>query len=195
MNRHLLSYPAALTCRRLNVSTSGYYAWLKRKPKSSALIDNVKALYWRHKARLGAPSLVHDVRDEGYNVPERTVSRALKGLGLRSKAVRKFKYRADSSRCHDMTPNTLNRQFNPDKPNTVWVTDITYIKTGEGWLYLCVIIDLFGRKVIGWQTSQRIDRHLVCNTLKMPYFDVSFQKTFYSTVTEEVNIAVRILND
>lgn len=176
MKQHLSHYPVRITCSVLKLSPSGYYAWLKRAPKSKLLIDKVKAHYWQHKARLGAPSLVHDIRDEGYNVSERTVSRVLKGLGLRSKAARKFKYRADSRPCHDVPPNTLARQFNPDKPNTVWVTDITYIKTGEGWLYLCVIIDLFGRKVIGRQTSAHIDRHLVCNTLKTALFRRQFPK-------------------
>jgi putative transposase len=73
-------------------------------------------------------------------------------------------------------PNTLNRQFNPDKLNQVWITDITYIKTREGWLYLCVIIDLFGRKVIVQQTSSHIDRHLVCNTLKNVLYRRQFPK-------------------
>ncbi|WP_392564200.1 IS3 family transposase [Orbus wheelerorum] len=176
MKQYLSSYPVRLTCCLLNVSVPGYYAWLKRTPKSQPLIDNVKALYWRHKARLGAPSLVHDIRDEGYDVSERTVSRVLQKLGLRSKVARKFNYLAAPSLSHDVAPNTLDRQFNPDKPNRVWVTDITYIKTGEGWLYLCVIIDLFGRKVIGRQTSSRIDRHLVCNTLKNALFRRQFPK-------------------
>ncbi|WP_392561783.1 IS3 family transposase [Orbus sturtevantii] len=176
MKQHFASYPMPLVCRQLNVSVSGYYAWLRREPKSNALFDNIKALYWWHKARLGAPSLVHDIRDKGYDVSERTVSRVLQKLGLRSKAARKCHYRAAPNQSHDVAPNTLDRQFNPDKPNLVWVTDITYIKTGEGWLYLCVIIDLFGRKVIGRQTSHRIDRHLVCNTLKNALFRRQFPK-------------------
>ncbi|WP_141674945.1 DDE-type integrase/transposase/recombinase, partial [Gilliamella sp. Bif1-4] len=77
-------------------------------------------------------------------------------LGLRSKAARKFKHKTDKAH-HNIAPNTLDRQFNPDKPNKTWVTDITYIKTGEGWLYLSVIIDLYGRKVIARQTSRYID--------------------------------------
>src|SRR5699024_1540505 len=100
--------------------------------------------FWLHKARVGAPSLVHDIHDAGYLVSERTISRILNRLGLRSKAA---------------------RQFTPDNPDRVWVTDITYIKTGEGWLYLCVMIDLFSRKVIGWHTGSRINRHLVCQSL------------------------------
>ncbi|KES15646.1 Transposase [Gilliamella apicola SCGC AB-598-B02] len=124
---------------------------------------------------MGAPSLLHDAREAGYQVSERTISRVLQQLGLRSKAARKFKYKTDTAH-HNIVPNTLDRQFNPDKPNTTWVTDITYIKTGEGWLYLSVIIDLYGRKVIARQTSRYIDRHLVCNTLKQALFRRQFPK-------------------
>lgn len=166
MKTHLSPYPVRLVCRLFEVSRAGYYAWLKRPTQSMAVIDEVKAQYWRHKARLGAPSLVHDIRDKGYQLSERTVSRVLQGLGLRSKATRKFKHKTDGGSQQNVVPNTLERQFNPDKPNIVWVTDITYIKTGEGWLYLCVIIDLYGRHVIGRQTSRYIDRHLVCDALK-----------------------------
>ena len=170
MKNKLSQYPVCLKCRLLGVSTSRYYAWLKRPPKSVNLDDEVKAQYWRHKSRLGAPSLVHDVRESGYQTSERTVSRVLKRLGLRSKAARKFKCTTDSNHRHAIVPNRLNRQFNPTHPNQIWVSDITYIKTGEGWLYLCVIIDLFGRKIVGWQTSSRIDRHLVCQTLTCALF-------------------------
>ncbi|WP_141675158.1 MULTISPECIES: DDE-type integrase/transposase/recombinase [unclassified Gilliamella] len=140
------------------------------------MFDNIKALYWQHKARLGAPSLVHDIRDKGYDVSKRTVSRILQKLGLRSKVARKFKLRVAPKLFYNMLPNTLNRQFNPERPNQVLVTNITYIKTHEGWLYLCVIIDLFGRKVIRQQTSSHIDRNLVCNTLKHALFRRQFPK-------------------
>lgn len=176
MKNHLAHYSITQVCQLLHVSRSGYYAWLKRPSKSTALAEYIKMQYWKHKARLGAPSLVYDARDSGYHVSERTISRVLHQLGLRSKAARKFKYKTDSGTNHVAVPNTLNRAFNPDKPNIAWVSDITYIKTGEGWLYLCVIIDLYGRKVIGRQTSQHIDRHLVCNTLKQALFRRRFPK-------------------
>lgn len=170
MKKQLSHYPIRLVCQLLNISRSGYYAWLNRPSKSTTLSEYIKKQYWVHKARLGAPSLVHDARDDGYHVSERTVSRILQQRGLRSKAARKFKHKADLGTRHGVAPNTLDRKFNPDKPNRVWVTDITYIKTGEGWLYLCVIIDLYGRKVIARQTSRHIDRHLVCNALKQALF-------------------------
>ncbi len=97
-------------------------------------------------------------------------------MRLLSKAAHKVKNNIDTSLHHHIIPNTLDRQFNPDKPNTTWVTDITYIKTGESWLYLSVIIDLYGRKVIARQTSRYIDRHLVCNTSKQALFRRHFPK-------------------
>ena len=176
MKTQLSHYRISLVCRLLNVSRSGYYAWLNRPAKSTALAWHIKKQYWYHKARLRAPSLVHDARDKGYHVSERTISRVLQHLGLRSKAARKFKYKTDSGSGHNVVLNKLNREFNPDKPNIAWVSDITYIKTGEGWLYLCVIIDLYGRKVIGRQTSRCIDRHLVCQALKQALFRRGFPK-------------------
>lgn len=176
MKDYLADYSIAQVCQLLGVSRSGYYAWLKRPAKSTKLIEYIKKQYWKHKARLGAPSLVHDAKDEGYQVSERTISRVLRRLGLRSKAARKFKYKAEGATHHNVALNTLDRKFTPDKPNIAWVTDITYIKTSEGWLYLCVIIDLYGRKVISRQTSRHIDRHLVCDALKQALFRRHYPK-------------------
>jgi transposase InsO family protein len=122
-------------------------------------------VYWQHHARLGAPSLVHDMRDIGYNLSERTVGRMLQKLRLRSKASRKHRHTTDSNHRLPVAPNLLDRQFNVSSPNKVWTTDITYIRTRAGWLYLCVMLDLFSRRIVGWQTSHRIDRQLVCDTL------------------------------
>ena len=94
---------------------------------------------------------------------ERTVGRMLSQLGLRSKTARKYKHTTDSNHRLPTSPNLLNRQFTVSKPNSVWTTDITYIRTKEGWLYLCVMLDLFSRRIVGWQTSTRIDRQLVCD--------------------------------
>ena len=151
-------------CTHLGVSRSGYYAWTKRIPQIQAKLADLKSLYWTHRARCGAPSLVHDMRDLGYKMSERTVGRMLQSMGLRSKISRKFKYASDSKHSLPAAPNLLNRQFTVLKPNTIWTTDITYIRTQQGWLYLCVMLDLFSRRVVGWQTSHRIDRQLVCDT-------------------------------
>ncbi len=152
-------------CESLGVSTSGYYAWRHRPAKTQQKYNDLKTVYWQHHARLGAPSLVHDMRDIGHNLSERTVGRILQRLGLRSKVCRKYRHTTDSNHRLPVAPNLLDRQFSVHKPNKVWTTDITYIRTKQGWLYLCVMLDLFSRRIIGWQTSHRIDRQLVCDTL------------------------------
>lgn len=103
------------------------------------------------------------MRDKGYCLSERTVGRMLRALGLRSKIARKFKYNKDSQNRLAVAPNLLDRQFSVSAPNKVWTTDITYIWTQQGWVYLCVMLDLFSRRIVGWQTSKHIDRHLVCD--------------------------------
>ena len=150
-------------CKCLDVSTSGYYAWRKRQTNTAQKYNDLKVVYWQHHARLGAPSLVHDMRDLGYRMSERTVGRMLKKLGLRSRIARKYKHTTDSNHRLSTAPNLLDRQFTVTQPNKVWTTDITYIRTKEGWLYLCVMLDLFSRRIVGWQTSHRIDRQLVCD--------------------------------
>lgn len=149
-------------CKYLGVSASGYYAWRKRRIYINQKYTDLKAVYWQHYARLGAPSLVHDMHDLGYIMSERTVGRMLQKLGLRSKIARKYKHTTDSNHRLPTAPNLLDRQFTVTHPNKVWTTDITYIRTKEGWLYLCVMLDLFSRRIVGWQTSTRIDRKLVC---------------------------------
>jgi transposase InsO family protein len=153
----------ASACDCIGVSRSGYYAWLKRTPRCEKQLNDLQLLYWQHHARLGAPLLVHDMRDKGYCLSERTVGRMLRTLGLRSKISRKFKYKIDPADCLSAAPNLLDRQFKVSRPNKVWTTDITYIWTQHGWLYLCVMLDLFSRRIVGWQTSKHIDRHLVCD--------------------------------
>ena len=150
-------------CKCLGVSTSGYYAWRKRQAYTAQKYKDLKAVYWQHHARLGAPSWVYDMHDLGYSMSERTVGRMLKKLGLRSRISRKYKHTTDSNHRLPTAPNLLDRQFSVTQPNKVWTTDITYIRTKQGWLYLCVMLDLFSRRIVGWQTSHRIDRQLVCD--------------------------------
>lgn len=143
------------------MSTADYYAWRYRWVRTQQKYSDLKTVYWQHHARLGAPSLVHDMRDIDYNLSERTVGRMLQKLGLRSKVCRKYRHTTDSNHRLPVVPNLLDRQFNVSSPNKVWTTDITYIQTCADWLYLCVILDLFSRRIVGWQISHRIDRQLV----------------------------------
>ena len=160
-------YPLAILCRTLSVSCSGFYAWRKRSTQPCALKLALHREFLKHKGRVGAPSLVQDMREQGFYVSERTIGRYLQEANLRCKVARKFKRTTDSNHRLPVVANHLNRQFTVSAPNKVWVTDITYLRTQEGWLYLCVMLDLFSRRIVGWTTSSRIDRQLVNESLRM----------------------------
>ncbi len=147
-------------CKCLGVSASDYYAWRKKQIYVNQKYTDLKVVYWQHYARLGAPSLMHDMHNLDYCMSDRTVGRMLKKFGLRSKISRKYKHTTDSNHHLPTAPNLLDRQFTVNRPNRVWTADITYIHTKEGWLYLSVMLDLFSRRIVGWQTSHRIDLQL-----------------------------------
>jgi transposase InsO family protein len=153
-------------CSALQVRKSGYYAWRRRPQRSSLLNNRVSQCFAKHGARAGAPCLTRDVNALGLPVSQRTVGRALARLGLRPRSVRKFKATTNSKHKMPVDANVLDRQFTLEKPNQVWVSDITYIRTDEGWLYLAIMLDLFSRQIVGWQMSSRIDTPLVKDALQ-----------------------------
>ncbi len=168
MHKQLKQHRMKALCQALQVSRSGYYAWHKRKSRTQPkpLLNAVSQAFASHKARAGAPSLHCDLLEQGFQVSVRTVGRALAQLGLRAKGTRKFRPAASKNHHLSTAPNVLDRQFALNKPNQVWVTDITYIRTSEGWLYLAVMIDLHSRLVVGWQMDTRMEQHLVCDALQ-----------------------------
>jgi transposase InsO family protein len=163
-NLYLFSLKAL--CQGLQISRSGFFAWRKRDRQATSPVDlAVKAAFEIHKGRAGAPCLTGDVNVLGIKVSERTVGRSLSRQGLRCKHKRKFKHTTDSNHQLPIAENLLNRNFTTSKPNEVWVGDITYLWTSEGWLYLATMIDLFSRQIVGWQMSNRIDQDLVNDAL------------------------------
>jgi putative transposase len=166
MRQWLGVYSLRGLCSALQVSPSGYYAWRRRPARSNLLNHRVSQCFAKHGARAGAPCLTRDVHALGLRVSERTVGRALARLGLRTRAVRKFKATTNSKHTMSVNENLLDRQFTLAKPNQVWVSDITYIRTDEGWLYLAIMLDLFSRQIVGWQMSSRIDTPLVKDALQ-----------------------------
>lgn len=168
MQKHLTTYRMVALCEALCVSRSGFHAWRTRpvNPAKLQLRNAIAACHASHKARAGAPSIAADVQAQGFCVSMRTVGRIMQALSLRAKSSRKFKRTTDSNHKYGASPNLLDRQFEATRPNQVWVGDITYIRTDEGWLYLAVMLDIYSRQVVGWQMSQHIDRHLVCDALQ-----------------------------
>jgi len=164
-------YPIRLICRCLAVSRSGYYAWRKRPSSARATNDarlrvEIAASHTASRRTYGSPRILHDLRAEGHRVSRKRVARLMRELGLVGRRKRRFRATTESTHRFPVAPNVLMRDFDVAEPNIAWVTDITYVATLEGWLYLAVILDLFSRRVVGYALSARIDRALVLDALR-----------------------------
>ena len=158
-------------CRVLEVSRSGYYRWLKRKPSqrqinNQRLDSQIREIYDQSKGRYGSPKITQELRDQGCKVGKNRVARRMRKAGLRSKIRRKYKVTTDSKHKFPVAPNLLERNFTAHAPDKVWVSDITYLTTRTGWLYLTVIIDVFSRMVVGWALSSSLGHEMVVTALK-----------------------------
>ncbi len=160
-----------MMCRVLSVSRSGYNDWVDR-PESArsqrhrALIRKIRHFYQASRETYGSPRIHQDLLEAGEQVGENTVALLMKRAGIVPKTVRRFRVTTDSRKTI-AAPNLLAQQFTVNRPNQRWVSDITFIPTREGWLYLAVIIDLYSRAVIGWAMDQRMKATLVTDALKM----------------------------
>ena len=158
IKNHECLFPIEKMCKVLQVSTSGYYKW-KIKPISNRILtkNEIKqkptTIYFTSKQRYGSPRIAIELNALGYKISRITVAKYMKELGLRSKLSKKFKVTTDSKHNYLVVENVLNRNFMVTIPSRVWVSDITYIQTKEGFLYLTTIIDLYDRKMIGWSLS------------------------------------------
>ena len=166
------AYPIALLCEVMQVSRSGYYAWRRRgdsvrEKENRRLVPMVRELHRQSDMTYGTRRIAEDLQDCG--IPcGRARARTLMGLaGVTARQTRKFKATTNSAHDLPVAPNLLGRDFSVDAPDKVWVSDITYIWTREGWLYLAVVIDLFSRMVVGWSLGDRITRRLVMDALRM----------------------------
>lgn len=166
------NFPVRVLCKVLNVSRSGFYEWCDDSLCERAIHDErlkvrIKAIYERNDGRYGSPRIQRELAAEGTPVSRKRVARLMTELGLASRRKRRFKATTDSNHAFPVAENVLDRNFEVEAPNVAWVTDITYVWTSEGWLYLAVILDLFSRRVVGFSTSNRIDRALVLSALHM----------------------------
>jgi len=158
-------------CRVLEVSRSGYYRWLKRKPSrrdmdNERLDAQIRQIYDGSKGRYGSPKITRELEDRGCRVSKSRVARRMRAIGLRSKIRRKYRVTTDSKHHFPAAPNLLERNFTTNAPDQTWVSDITYLATRTGWLYLTVIIDLFSRLVVGWALSSSLSHEMVVTALK-----------------------------
>jgi transposase InsO family protein len=163
-------YPIRLLCEVLDVTRSGYYAWLERpaSPKTIAdaqLLVEIKAALTRGRGAYGSPRIHRELRAHGVRVGKKRIERLMRENGLEGRQKRRFIHTTDSRHEHPIAPNVLDRKFDVKRANQAWVGDVTYVATAEGWLYLAVLLDLFSRRVVGWATSAVNDRDLALSAL------------------------------
>jgi len=173
IQQHAEEFPVDVMCDVLEVSRSGYYAWRNRPASSQAqrrieLVERIQAAHVESQKNYGSPRVHRELRDQGIACSENTVAKLMKDHGIRSKMHRRFVVQTtDSRHGHPIAENRLNQQFDVPAPNQVWAADITYIPTGEGWLYLAVVLDLCSRKVVGWAADDHLRAELPAAALQM----------------------------
>lgn len=172
LQAHETQFSVAAMGRVLDLPRSGYYAWKQRgksprEAENSRLDAVIQRLYDLPKGRYGAPRLTVELRAEGWSVSRRRVAKRMQGLGLRAKAARKYKAPPHSKHTLPVAPNRLEQEFSATAADQKWVSDITYLWTEEGWLYLAVVLDLYSRAVVGWAMAERMTREVVIAALTM----------------------------
>lgn len=155
-------FPVEKMCQLFKVSTSSYYYWRKspvskRKQENLKLLELIKQAYKKSKGTYGSPRITSELKMMGYHVSVKRVARLMKENGIQSCIKRRFKVTTNSKHQYAIAPNLLNQRFNVIRENQVWVSDITYIRTDKGWVYLTIIMDLYDRKIIGWSISERME--------------------------------------
>jgi transposase InsO family protein len=165
-------FSVKMMCKLLFVSSSGYYDWedrplSARAQENTALAGKIKVIFDDESSRAGAKRIAKRLKKEGILVSRHRVARIMRLHGWRAKAARKFKATTNSNHKLPIAPNLLQQNFAASKPNEKWVSDITYVWTEEGWLYLAVVMDLYSRMVVGWSMSERMTSKLVMDALQM----------------------------
>lgn len=178
IERHKRDWPVSTQCEVLGVSPSGYHEHFARRAtpaqrqhvSNDALLIHIKAIHGETKGEYGWPRVCKELRARAIRVGKERVRKLMALHGIKARAKRKYKATTDSNHSLPVAPNLLNRQFAVSQPNRVWTSDITYIATDEGWLYLTVVIDLFSRQVVGWAMRPHMRKELVLDALRMAWF-------------------------
>jgi transposase InsO family protein len=171
-------WPISVQCRVLQVSVAGYHEHFVRRASAAqrrhlsddALLVHIKALHAQTRGSYGWPRIWRELLARGIRVGKERVQKLMQRHGIRAKGKRRFKVTTDSNHDLPIAPNVLNREFTVAEPDRVWVGDITYIATDEGWLFLAVVIDLFSRQVVGWSLRDDMTSSIVIDALRMAWF-------------------------
>jgi transposase InsO family protein len=167
-----VQWPVATLCEMLDVSRSGYYAWTTRaeSPRVQAdaeVVAEIKAAHKAGRCAYGSPRVVRALRKKGRRISEKRVARLMRKEGIVGRKKKRFRKTTDSNHTDPIAPNVLERNFHVELPDTAWVTDVTYVFTDQGWLYLAAILDLFSRRVVGWAARANSDRVLALAAVSM----------------------------
>lgn len=166
------SFPVTAMCRLFGVTPQGYYAFVKRPPSARAvreaeIRERIQAIHKASKGRYGSPRILQELQREQMRTSKRFVERAMRDMGLRGRGKRRFRITTAANPRHAVEPNILDREFTATRPNERWVTDISYIWTAEGWMYLAAILDLYSRSVVGWALDTTLSTKLPLTALQM----------------------------
>jgi putative transposase len=172
---HQADYPVAMLCRVLEVSPSGYYAWCKRPPSARRqadmlLGDRIEAFHRQSRCTYGRPKIHADLKDEGIAVSGKRVARLMRERGIYGVSRRKGTFTTIRNRDARPAPDLVDRNFRAERPDQLWVADITYIPTWAGFLYLAIVLDVFSRRVVGWAMANHLRTELVLEALDMAIF-------------------------
>ena len=171
IDKHRSAHAVKRMCRLLGVMRSGYYAWKKRgqsarRKKDAILFEKIKDSYYQSKRRYGSPNIHKDLQEWGFGCGRKRVARIMREAGLRAKIVKRFRVTTQSKHTLPVAENLLQRDFTVREPNRVWVSDITYVWTLQGWMYLCIVLDLWDHKVVGWSMEKRLMAELATSALR-----------------------------
>jgi transposase InsO family protein len=167
---HASEYPVTLLCRVLGLARSGYYIWRQgslsaRQQRDQQLTGQIQTIFSDSRRTYGSPRVHAELKAQGVRTARKRVARLMRQAQLCARARRRSVRTTDSRHTEPIAPNLLSRRFEAEAPNQVWVADITYLPTREGWLYLAVVLDLFARRVVGWSMQPTLERGLVLAAL------------------------------
>jgi transposase InsO family protein len=169
---HREEFPVTRMCEALEVSRSGYYAWRGRPPSeremaNRKLYKKIKAVYDTSHGTYGSPRIYQELKRQGITCSENRVARLMRLRGLRARQTKTYKTTTKRNKADPVAHNMLKRDFEAERPNEKWLSDITYIRTEEGWLYLAATLDLYSRRIVGWAMSDRMTADLTLDALRM----------------------------